>query len=88
MPDSMDWLALDNLLYHGSNLAIVWDRKGQRYGKGAGLFVYAEGRLLASTNGTLQRLTVQLPKPPSRTGGELRSSSTKPEKVRHAIQRQ
>ena len=43
-----DWFCLDAVPYHGRTLTIVWDKDGQKYGKGAGLRVFAEGKLIAS----------------------------------------
>ncbi len=42
-----DWFCLDNLRYHGRLLTILWDRTGQKYGRGAGLTVLADGRRVA-----------------------------------------
>lgn len=44
-PASWDWFALDGVRYHGHDLAIVWDRDGTRYGRGAGLSVWVDGRV-------------------------------------------
>lgn len=46
-----DWFCLDNVLYHGKIITIVWDRTGQKYKKGKGLSVYANGKLLKRTEG-------------------------------------
>jgi hypothetical protein len=45
-----DWAysCLDRIPYHGSELAIAYDRTGDRYGLGPGLHVLQDGRLLAS----------------------------------------
>ena len=43
------------------SLTITWDRDGKKYGKGKGLQVYADGKLIGSRE-TLGRLTAQLPK--------------------------
>jgi hypothetical protein len=60
LPDgAWDWFALDGLPYHGRTLTILWDRTGARYGKGAGLRVFADGKLLAETN-RLTRVTGKL----------------------------
>lgn len=59
VPDSVQWFALDSLLYHGLNLAIVWDRTGERYGRGVGLSVWVDGRLLARSS-RIQRLELDL----------------------------
>lgn len=61
LPDgTWDWFALDGLPYHGRTLTILWDKTGARYGKGAGLRVFADGKLLAETN-RLTRVTATLP---------------------------
>jgi hypothetical protein len=55
-----DYFCLDNVSYHGFNLTVVWDKTGQRYGRGAGLRVLADGREIAH-NKTLARVTGNLP---------------------------
>ena len=60
VPKGVDWFALDNLRYHGIDITICWDRYGSKYDFGQGLFVWADGLLLA--NGSeLQALSLQLP---------------------------
>ena len=58
--DTWDWFCLDNVLYHGRVLTIVWDRRGDKYGKGKGLHVFADGTQIAKSN-ELTRITGQLP---------------------------
>ena len=58
--DTWDWFCLDNVLYHGRVLTIVWDRNGDKYGKGKGLHVFADGTETAESN-ELTRITGQLP---------------------------
>lgn len=61
LPDgTWDWFALDAIPYHGRSLTILWDKTGARYGKGAGLRVFADGKLLAETN-RLTRVTGNFP---------------------------
>jgi hypothetical protein len=50
-----DWFCLDRVRYHGRWLTIVWDKTGAKYGRGAGLRVFADGQELAAVP-TLQRL--------------------------------
>lgn len=57
--DAWDWFCLDNVLYHGRRLTILWDRHGQKYNRGAGLKVLADGQLVASSP-ELTRITGQL----------------------------
>jgi hypothetical protein len=46
-----DWASfcLDQVPYHGRMLTILWDKTGKKYGKGKGLRVFADGRLLVSS---------------------------------------
>jgi len=39
-----DWFCLDNVLYHGHNLTIVWDKNGDKYHLGKGLRVLVDGK--------------------------------------------
>ena len=59
--DSWNWFCLDGLRYHGHNLTILWDKDGSRYGRGAGLTIFANGNRIARAE-TLQKLTGGLPK--------------------------
>jgi hypothetical protein len=59
-----DWFCLDNILYHGRIISIVWDRTGQKYGKGAGLSVLADGRQIAHAE-KLEQITGELKSLPS-----------------------
>ena len=55
-----DWFCLDGVAYHGRTLTIVWDRTGEKFHRGAGLTLLADGKLLAHT-AALTRLTARLP---------------------------
>ncbi len=55
-----DWFCLDGVPYHGHLLTILWDRDGRRFGRGAGLRLLADGRLIARA-AKLQRITGKLP---------------------------
>jgi len=57
--DTWDFFCLDNVLYHGRILTIVWDRTGERYGRGKGLTVFSGGRRIAGSK-TLSRVTGML----------------------------
>jgi hypothetical protein len=48
--DAWDWFALDRVPYHGKTVTVLWDRTGQRYNKGSGLSVFADGRLVAHSS--------------------------------------
>lgn len=57
---AMDWFALEGVRYHGRELAVVWDKDGKHYGRGAGLQILVDGKSLARSE-RLERLTVSLP---------------------------
>jgi hypothetical protein len=59
-PEEWDWFCLDGVLYHGHKLTIVWDRLGEKYDRGRGLSVYADGVKIAYSE-TLQTLKALLP---------------------------
>lgn len=54
--NAWDWFCLDNVLYHGRVLTILWDRTGERYGRGRGLRVFADGVEIARSD-SLERVT-------------------------------
>jgi len=50
MPDGVwDYFCLDNVHYHGHTLTIFYDKTGDRYGKGKGLHVLADGKEIAKS---------------------------------------
>lgn len=58
-----DYFCLDNVSYHGRNLTVLWDKTGQKYGRGSGLRVLSDGREIAHSE-TLSRVTGKLPAGP------------------------
>jgi alpha-L-fucosidase 2 len=58
--DAWDWFCLDDVPYHGHSLAVVWDRTGQHYGRGAGLAIFVDGNEVGRSP-SLGRLTGKLP---------------------------
>lgn len=59
-PETWNWFCLDGVKYHGRTLTIFWDKDGSRYGRGPGLQVLADGKLIARTS-PLERITGRLP---------------------------
>ena len=55
-----DWFCLDHVLYHGRDITILWDRTGQKYGRGPGLQIFANGVEIAKSD-ELAHLTGELP---------------------------
>ncbi|WP_340114640.1 MGH1-like glycoside hydrolase domain-containing protein [Maribellus mangrovi] len=47
--DKWDWFCLDNILYHGKILTIVWDKTGDKYELGKGLSIMVDGKLVGQT---------------------------------------
>lgn len=58
--DAWDWFCLDGFSYHGLNLTILWDKTGERYGRGKGLRILSNGQEAAKSE-QLERLTFELP---------------------------
>jgi len=48
--DAWDWFCLDNVLYHGHLLTILWDRTGEKYGRGKGFHIFADGNRCAQSD--------------------------------------
>jgi hypothetical protein len=44
-----NWFCLDNVLYHGKIITIIWDMDGTKYKKGKGLSVWVNGKKVASS---------------------------------------
>ncbi len=60
-PSAWPYFALEDVPYHGRKLTIVWDKDGKRFGKAAGLRVFADGKEIASAK-ALGKITAPLPK--------------------------
>jgi len=58
-PNTWDYFCLDGVPYHGRMLTILYDRSGEKYGKGSGLHILADGKKIG-TSETLGRLTGSL----------------------------
>lgn len=63
-PDGWAYFALDQVAYHGHNLSIVWDKDGTRYGRGAGLSLFADSKRIASAP-RMGKLSAKLPALPA-----------------------
>ncbi len=61
-PSDWAYFALDDVRYHGRRLTVMWDRDGTRYGRGRGLTILADGRVIASVP-SLQRIVAYLGSP-------------------------
>ena len=54
-----DWFCLDKVSYHGKILTILWDKTGQKYGKGKGFIVFADGKEIARKD-SLKEIKVKI----------------------------
>ena len=54
--NTWDYFCLDNVRYHGRILTIIWDKSGEKYGRGKGLIVLANGEQIAHAK-TLTRVS-------------------------------
>lgn len=61
-PASWPYFALDDVMYRGRRVSVIWDAAGDRYGLGRGLRVIVDGQVLAESP-RLERLTAKLPPP-------------------------
>jgi|GEM_PF-141156 len=59
-PGTWDWFCLDQVPYHGRLLTILWDRTGNKYNKGKGFRVFADGTEIYSAP-TLGHIIAPLP---------------------------
>jgi hypothetical protein len=50
VPSSWDWFCLENIYYKGANVTVLWDKNGDKYNRGKGLRVYANGKLLIQSD--------------------------------------
>ncbi len=55
-----DYFCLDNVSYRGRTVTVLYDRTGKRYGRGAGLRVFADGKEIGASQ-RLERLIAALP---------------------------
>jgi hypothetical protein len=42
-----DWFCLDRVPYHGRLLTILWDKSGEKFRRGRGLVLFADGAEIA-----------------------------------------
>ena len=56
--DKWDWFCLDNILYHGHYVTIVWDKNGDRYRMGKGLHILVDGKKVGHAP-TLQKVVCE-----------------------------
>ena len=54
-----NWFCLDNVLYHGKIITILWDKNGTKYKRGKGLQVFVNGKKVASSD-KLSKITGNL----------------------------
>lgn len=60
LPDGKwDWFCLDNVLYHGKMITILWDKNGTKYNKGKGLSVWVNGVKKGRVDG-LEKVVVKM----------------------------
>jgi hypothetical protein len=60
IPDEQwNWFCLDNLMYHGKNIAIVWDSTGKKFKKGQGLLIFCNEKKVAQA-ASLGKITVDI----------------------------
>lgn len=73
--NTWDWFCLDRVPCRGMNLTILWDKTGNKYGKGKGLRVYDGDKLLGGTE-TLSPIILSSVPPDIPPSSSLPSNST------------
>lgn len=43
----LEYFCADGILYHNHYITVMWDKTGEKYGRGKGLFIYIDGELKA-----------------------------------------
>ena len=59
VPDNWDYFCLDDVIYHGRQVSIVWDRDGSKYNVGRGFQIFADGVSIASSP-EIKKLTAHI----------------------------
>ncbi len=54
-----NWFCLDNVLYHGRIITVLWDHDGSKYKRGKGLTILVDGKVVARSE-HLQKLTCKM----------------------------
>ncbi len=62
LKNPITYFCLQNVLYHGHNVSIMYDKTGKKYGQGAGLNVWVDGKRVIHTE-KLGKKIVQIPSP-------------------------
>lgn len=57
--NAWDYFCLDKVYYHGHYLTIIWDKTGEKYGKGKGFIILSDGKEFARKE-SLSLLTVKM----------------------------
>lgn len=57
--DNLEYMCLDNVLYHNHYICVLWDKNGTRYNRGKGFKVYVDGKM-RSESSKLEKIIVSL----------------------------
>lgn len=55
------YFCIENVLYHGQNITVLYDKTGSKYHQGIGLSIYVNGKLV-SRSAILQKQEIKIPK--------------------------
>ncbi|KAF7188098.1 Beta-L-arabinobiosidase [Pseudocercospora fuligena] len=59
--EGIGWFRLQDVVYHGRDIAVEWDADGSRYGRGVGLRVEVDGEVMGSSS-KLEKIEVSITK--------------------------
>lgn len=57
--DNLEYMCADGILYHGKYVCVMWDKNGNRYGRGKGLKVFVDGVERASAE-AVEKIEINL----------------------------
>jgi hypothetical protein len=58
--DQLDYMCADGILYHGHSITVLWDKTGEKYGRGSGFKLLCDGNVIAERK-TPSEINIALP---------------------------
>ncbi len=58
IPDEWEWFCVEDVRWQGRDVTVLYDKTGEKYGKGKGLTVFLDGEIAAHSE-TLEKLTIE-----------------------------
>lgn len=58
IPDEWEWFCAEDIRWQGRDVTVIYDKTGEKYGKGKGLTVFLDGEIAAHSE-TLEKLIIE-----------------------------